>query len=139
MADPTEPEAPALRLVVRLTAVAVTLTFTAVDVTTVPLVSVTFAVNAVTPDAVGVQLTVYGDVSAVPMTVVPARKSTRLTVAPLPAAAVAVSVLLVPSAMTAPLDGADRLTVGTELATVTATADDVTAAPLESVTRAVIE
>ena len=48
--------------------------------------------------AEGVQFTVNGDESAVPITVEPARKSTRLTEAPLPAVAVAVRVVLVPRA-----------------------------------------
>ena len=57
----------------------------------------------------------------------------------LPAVAVAVRVVLVPSGTTVPLDGDDMETVGTDAATVTATADEVTAAPFESVTRAVRE
>ena len=73
-----------------------------------------------------------------PTTVVPERKSTRVTVVPLLAAAVALNVAAVPSVSDAPLVGAVRETVGTPAAaTVTLTAEDVMAVPLESVTRAV--
>ena len=75
---------------------------------------------------------------AVPTTVVPERKSTRVTVVPLLAAAVALSVVAVPRVSDAPLAGAVRETVGTPAATVTLTTEEVMAAPLESVTRAVI-
>jgi hypothetical protein len=75
---------------------------------------------------------------AVPTTVVPERKSTRVTVVPLLAAAVALNVAAVPSVSDAPLVGAVRETVGTPAAaTVTLTAEEVIVAPLESVTRAV--
>ena len=73
-----------------------------------------------------------------PTTVVPERKSTRVTVVPLLAAAVALNVAAVPSVNDAPLVGAVRETVGTPAAaTVTLTAEEVMVAPLESVTRAV--
>ena len=72
-----------------------------------------------------------------PTTVVPERKSTRVTVVPLLAAAVALNVAAVPSVSDAPLVGAVRETVGTPAATVTLTVEEVMAAPLESVTRAV--
>ena len=74
-----------------------------------------------------------------PIVVVPARKSTRLTVAPPLPAAVAVRVALVPRAIAVPLVGLVIATVGTAAATVTETADEVTVVPLESVTRAVSE
>ena len=68
----------------------------------------------------------------------PARKSTRLTVAPLGADAVAVRVVELPRAIESPFNGAVSDTVGTaDVATVTATADDITVAEFESVTRAV--
>ena len=76
---------------------------------------------------------------AVPITVLPTRKSTRLTVAPDEAVAVAVSVGVVPRAMLAPLAWLVIATVGSEGDTVTLTAVDVTAPVLESVTRAVSE
>ena len=69
--------------------------------------------------------------------VVPTRKSTRLTVAPPLAVAVAVSVVAAARARLAPAAGAVSDTVGTAAATVTLTADDVVVVPLESVTRAV--
>lgn len=117
----------------------VTFTLTAVEVATVPLVSVTRAVSALMPVALGDQVTEYGDVKAVPTIVVPARKSTRLTTAPPEADAVAVSEVLAPRATVVPFVGAVSATVGTEVATVTATAEEVAAAPLLSVTRAVSE
>ena len=67
----------------------------------------------------------------------PTRKSTRVTVAPPKAAALAVSVGDVPSATEAPLAGLAMVIVGTDVATVTATATEVMTAVLESVTRAV--
>ena len=73
-----------------------------------------------------------------PTTVVPERKSTRVTVVPLLATAVALNVAAVPSVNDAPLVGAVRETVGTPAAaTVTLTIDEATAVPFESVTRAV--
>ncbi len=73
-----------------------------------------------------------------PTTVVPERKSTRVTVVPLLANAVALNVAAVPSVSDAPLVGAVRATVGTPAAaTVTLTAEEVVAVPFESVTRAV--
>ncbi len=76
--------------------------------------------------------------SAVPTTAAPARKSTLLTVAPLGAVAVALRVGDVPNATESPLEGAVRDTVGTaDVATVTVTAEDITVAEFESVTRAV--
>ena len=110
-----------------------------VEVTAVPFESVTRAVSAVMPVAVGVQLIVYGAESTVPMTVVPERKSTRLTTAPPLADALAVTVAEVPRGIEAPFVGVVIATVGTEVATVTATAVEVIAALLESVTRAVSE
>ena len=63
----------------------VTVTLTATEVAVEPFESVTFAVNATTPVAVGVQLKLYGGLKTVPTVVVPARKSTRRIVAPVPA------------------------------------------------------
>lgn len=137
-AFPTTTAAPAMGAEIA-TLGPVTFTFTAVEVATVPLESVTRAESDVMPAALGDQLMEYGDVSAVPTTAVPARKSTRLTEAPPEADADAVSVALEPSATTAPFEGAVRETVGTLVATVTETADDVMTAPLLSVTRAVRE
>ena len=67
----------------------------------------------------------------------PTRKSTRVTVAPPKAAALAVSVGDVPSATEAPLAWLAMVIVGTDVATVTLTAAEVTVVPVESVTRAV--
>jgi hypothetical protein len=69
--------------------------------------------------------------------VAPTRKSTRATVAPPLAAAVAVSVVAAPSTTVAPTAGAVSAMVGTAVVTVTLTADEVAVAPVESVTRAV--
>lgn len=74
-----------------------------------------------------------------PIVVVPARKSTRLTVAPPVADAVAVRVATAPSPRDAPAAGLVSETLGTEVATVTLTAVEVTTPELESVTRAVSE
>ena len=74
-----------------------------------------------------------------PTVVVPARKSTRATVAVPTAAALAVISVAAPSATLAPATGAVNATVGTPAATVTLTADDVIVVPLDSVTRAVNE
>ena len=106
-----------------------------------PLESVTRAVSDAIPAAVGVQEKLYVEpavgAKAVPTTVVPERKSTRATVVPLLATAVALTVAAVPSVSDEPLVGAVSETVGTPAATVTLTVEEVMAAPLESVTRAV--
>jgi hypothetical protein len=115
----------------------VTVTFTLAVVTWVPLESVTRAVSAVTPEAVGVHVVEYGAASEEPTIVVPTRKSTRVTVTPAAAVAVAVSVGAVPRATELPFTWLVRTIVGTEVATVTLTADEVVAAVLLSVTRAV--
>jgi hypothetical protein len=114
-----------------------TFTLTVIDVAVVPLESVTRAVREKIPDAVGVHVVEYGAVSAVPTTVVPTRKSTLLTVAPPTALAVALIVLALPKAILAPLVGEVIATVGVVDATTTLTAEDMTVAELESVTRAV--
>ena len=69
-----------------------------------------------------------------PMTVVPTRKSTRLTVAPPIAVAVAVIVVGEPTATDAPLVGAVIATAVSELATVTVAVFEVVVTPLLSVT-----
>lgn len=69
----------------------------------------------------------------------PAKKSTRPTLDPTEEDAVADKVALEPRAKVAPFDGANIATVGTLVATVTDTAEDVITAPLLSVTRAVSE
>jgi hypothetical protein len=117
----------------------VTVTFTLADVTVVPLESVTRAVSAVTPATVGVHVVENGAVNDVPTMVAPTRKSTRVTVAPPLAVAVAVSEGVVPRATEAPLAWLVSAIVGTEVATVTLTAVDVAVAVLLSVTRAVRE
>lgn len=121
----------------------VTVTLTAGELTTVPLESVTRALNAVTPEADGFQVIenvdpIVGD-RAVPTIVEPTRKSTRLTVADPLAVAVALRVVELPSPTDEPLVGTVSETVGVEAVTVTLTAVEVIGAPLESVTRAVIE
>ena len=118
---------------------AVTLTFTITDVIETPFESVTRAVRAVMPAAVGVQFTVKGADNAVPILVVPARKSTRLTMAPPLATAVAVSAVVVPSATDVPLVGTVMATVGAAAATVTLEAAEVAVVPFESVIFAVRE
>ena len=70
---------------------------------------------------------------------VPARKSTRVTLAPTLAVAVAERAVEEPSDISVPLVGPVRETVGADAATVTLTAVEVTAAPFESVTFAVRE
>ena len=123
-----------------LGAVTETLTFTTVEVTTVPSVSVTLAVNALIPVALGVQLKVYSEpevgVRAVPMIVVPARKSTRLTAAPPLAVADALIVVGEPSAMDAPFVGAVIAIAVRELATVTLAVFEVVVTPPLTVTLA---
>jgi hypothetical protein len=114
-----------------------TLTLSVVEVAVVPFESVTRADSANIPDAVGVQVAVYGAVSAVPTTVVPTKKSTLLTVAPPTALAVALIEVPLPNAMLVPLVGEVITTVGVVDATTTLTAEDMTVAELESVTRAV--
>jgi hypothetical protein len=119
---------------------AVTLTLTIKEVTAVPFESVTRAVRAFMPAVVGVHVMEYGAESAEPMAVVPAvKKSTRPTVAPPLATAFAVTVVLAPRATLAPFVGAEMETVGVADVTVTLTADEVTMALFESVTRAVSE
>ena len=72
------------------------------------------------------------------ITEVPTRNWTCATVAPVPGAAVAVRVTLLPAVTTAPVEGAVSEIVGAAVATTfTLTIDEVTAVPLESVTRAV--
>ena len=67
----------------------------------------------------------------------PCRNSTRATLAPLQAAAVAVRVTGTPTTRAVPLTGLVSVTTGGLVETVTLTAVEVTTAPLESVTRAV--
>ena len=69
----------------------------------------------------------------------PVRNCTCVTVAPAPAVAVAESVTVAPTVTTAPLVGAVMVAVGVLALMVTLTADEVTAAPLVSVTLAVSE
>ena len=68
---------------------------------------------------------------------VPTRKSTRLTVNPPDADAVAVTVVGAPSEIDEPFVGAVRATEVKELATVTLTAPEVVVTPLLSVTFAI--
>jgi hypothetical protein len=136
-ATPNVAPAPAVGAVSATTGAAVTVTLIVADVTVVPFESVTRAVSAVTPEAVGVHVVEWGAVSEDPTTVEPTRKSTRVTVTPAAAVAVAVSVGDVPRATEAPFTWLVRTIVGTEVATVTLTADEVVAAVLLSVTRAV--
>ncbi len=116
---------------------AVTFTLTMLEVAVAPLESVTRAVIAKIPDAVGGQLIEYGAAKAVPIEVAPARKSTRPTVAPPLPDALAVIVAMVPKGIPVPLVGLVIETVGSAAATVTFTGEDVTIVPFESVTRAV--
>ena len=117
-------------------------TFTEPEVAVAPVESVTRAEIVVTPDAVGVHANEYtpplGE-STVPTTFPAARNSTLLTAAGALTEAVAVRVKAVPRFNEAPAEGEVRDTTGTELATTTLTADEVTTDPLESVTRTVSE
>ena len=124
---------------VKVTDGPVTLTLLTGEVEVAPPESVTRALSATMPVLVGVQATEYGELSAVPTTVVPAKKSTRATVALPAAVAVAVSVAVVPSATVAPLEGVVRLADKDPAAadTFTLMGAEVTIVPLESVTRAV--
>lgn len=124
---------------VRATVGPVTLTLLVGEVDVAPFESVTRAVRATIPVVVGVHEVEYGEVKAVPTTVVPAKKSTRATVALPAAVAVAVNVAVVPSATDAPLEGDVRVaeSVPTAADTFTLTGAEVTIVPFESVTRAV--
>ena len=118
----------------------VTRTFTAGDVAIAPFESVTRALKAKVPDTTGTQLADSDALSDVETTVVPTRNSSFATV---PAGAVAVAEITVevPSTILVPEVGAVTVAVGTlalgDAATFTLIADEVTAVPLESVTRAV--
>jgi hypothetical protein len=116
---------------------AATVTLTADDVIVVPLESVTRAVNETLPVEVGVHVTVNGAELEVPRRVVPAKKSTLVTVAGATGVAVAVRDVETPRVTTAPESGFERATVGALLVTVTLTMPEVATTPLESVTRAV--
>ena len=72
-----------------------------------------------------------------PIVVVPARKSTRLTVAPLTALAVAVTAVAAPMLTVAPAVGLVSETVGATALEVTLTIAEVALAPFESTTLAV--
>lgn len=135
--EPIGAGVPGARLVTNETLGAVTFTFTTAEVAVAPFVSVARAVSAMMPEVVGVQEIELAGGRAVPITVVPARKSMRFTVAPPLPTALAVSVAVVPSAIEAPLMGEVSETVGIAAATVTDTAEEVITEPLESVTRAV--
>ena len=117
-----------------------TVTLTAAEVVTAELPSVTRAVREKGPAVVGVQLTVDATPEAgaltVPTSVVPAKKSTLATVVPtLAAVAVRAIGVTIGRVKIAPAVGAVRMTVGA--VTFTLTMAEVTAVPLESVTRAV--
>lgn len=111
-----------------------TVTFTTDDVAVVPFESVARAVNAVTPVADGVHEMEYGELTAVPTTVEPAKKSTLAIVGPPATEAVAVNVVAAPTETVDPLLGAVRDTVGVTETTVTLTLADAAVAPVESVT-----
>ena len=125
--------------VVRATLGPVTETLTMLEVAEAPVESVTLAVSAVMPAAVGVQVVENGGVSTVPTTEDPTRKSTFVTVAVPAVVRVAVKIVVVPSAIGAPFVGAasTAANVPGAAATFTLTAPDVTIVPFESVTRAV--
>ena len=117
-----------------------TVTLTAAEVVTAELRSVTRAVREKGPAVVGVQLTVDATPEAgaltVPTSVVPTKKSTLATVVPtLAAVAVRGIGVTIGRVKIVPAVGAVRVTVGA--VTMTFTIADVTAVPLESVTRAV--
>ena len=71
-----------------------TITDTAADVATIPALSVTFAVRLCVPSATVevVQVALYGDVIADPITVPSTMKSTRVTVTPVAVVGLAVRV-----------------------------------------------
>ena len=116
-----------------------TVTLTAAEVVTAELRSVTRAVREKGPAVVGVQLTVDATPEAgaltVPTSVVPAKKSTLATVVLKLAVAVRGIGVTIGRVKIVPAVGAVRVTVGA--VTMTFTIADVTAVPLESVTRAV--
>jgi hypothetical protein len=124
---------------VRATVGAVTLTFAIEETAVCPFESVTLAVTANTPAAVGVQVAENGAPREVPTTVVATRNSTLATVAVPTVVAVAVNVVVVPRATLEPLVGAvsTAARLPGAAATLTLMAGDVTAVPFESVTRAV--
>jgi len=113
-------------------------TATAVEFAVWVVESVTVAVSENAPAEGGVQATVYGGVSTVPMGAPFAEKATLVTVAPGLGTALAVTVTGVPTVPELLLAGADRETVGAET-TVTEIAAEVTEDPLESKIRAVRE
>jgi hypothetical protein len=107
-----------------------------VEVAVPEVESVTTAVSEYVPAAVGVQLTLYGDVVSVPTAVPFARNCTFETVVVPPTVGVALIVTGVPTVLEA---GAlmVMLVAGTGV-TFTVCGLDVTTVPFESVTRAVI-
>jgi hypothetical protein len=116
-----------------------TVTKTGLEVACTPAESVTLADNEVTAAVAGVHETEYGAAREVPTIVPPARKSTRVTVWPTLAEAVATRVLALPTAIDAPATGEVRATLAEEGATVTLRADEDTTAVFKSTTRALRE
>ena len=116
---------------------ACTVTGTAADVAVSPLESVTRAVSVKLPGAVGVHVVANGPVPATVAIADPfTRNWTCVTVAPIPAVAVAVNDTGVFTVVMAPGDGAVIVTVGPPPETFTLTGFDVLVSPAESVTRA---
>ena len=117
---------------------AAAVTFTAAEVTTAPFESVTRAIKATAPAALGVQLTVEvtpeTGLLTVPTSVAPAKKST-LEIVPVAAVATALRETADPSVTPEPPAGAVSATVGA--VTLTLTVEEVMVVPLESVTLAV--
>jgi hypothetical protein len=110
---------------VRLTEGTVIVTRTAVEVAVKLFESVTRAVRLAEPAVAGVQLNEYGAVNDDPSTVVPERKSTRLTVAPEGAVALAVRLTAAPKPREEALAGLVSETVVSVLVTVTSTSGEV--------------
>lgn len=101
------------------------MTLTGADTAVKPVDSVARAVKLTVPEAEGIQEKVYGAEKAVPTTVVPARKSTFVIVAPELGAASALSETFDPNPTAEPFAGVVRPTVGPNPLTVTRTRGDV--------------
>ena len=110
---------------VRLTAGTVIVTTAAVEVAAKLLESVTRAVRLAEPATDGVQVNEKGAANAEPITVLPERKSTRLTVAPAGAVVVVVRLTAAPNPSEELLAGLVSTTVGPKPVTVTMTWGDV--------------
>ncbi len=119
---------------------ALMVTLTAADVVDAPVLSRATAVSAWVPTGVLFHVTLYGLVVSDPISVAPAKTSTRDTL-PSASDAVALTIRLIGAVNVAPFDGAVTDTTGGWLAaaTVMATDAEVVLAPLLSRATAVNE